>query len=179
MRLSRAGYYADFFIYPPFVLALLVGVAARAGLPAWVYFSVACLIGAASWTLLEYVIHRDILHRIRFFVDMHDMHHDSPTDLVGTPTWMSLSVACFGVLLPLWWGTGFAVGGGLTAGLIIGYLWFAAVHHAVHHWQPNPESYLYRAKRRHLIHHYSRHPCNFGVTIGFWDRVFGTARESR
>jgi len=178
MRLSKAGYYADFFIYPPFVLVLLGGVAAQAGLLGWTYFSVACLIGVASWTLLEYVIHRQLLHRNRFFVDMHDMHHDSPTDLVGTPTWMSLSIACL-VLLPLWWGTGIAVGGGLTGGLIVGYLWFATVHHGVHHWQPAPESYLYRAKRRHLIHHYSRRPCNFGVTIGFWDRVFGTDRKSR
>jgi len=107
------------------------------------------------------------------------MHHDNPTDLVGTPTWMTLSIACFGVLLPLWWATGLAVAGGLTAGLIIGYLWFATVHHAVHHWQPAEESYLYGAKRWHLIHHYSRRPCNFGVTIGFWDRLFGTARDRR
>jgi len=92
---------------------------------------------------------------------------------------MSLSVACFGVLLPLWWATGIAVGGGLTGGLIVGYLWFATVHHGVHHWQPAPESYLYRAKRRHLIHHYSRRPCNFGITTGFLDRVFGTDRKSR
>jgi len=66
MRVSKAGYYADFFIYPPFLLALLVGVAVQAGVLAWIYFSIACLIGVASWTLLEYVIHRQLLHRIRF-----------------------------------------------------------------------------------------------------------------
>jgi sterol desaturase/sphingolipid hydroxylase (fatty acid hydroxylase superfamily) len=179
MRLSKVGYFADFFIYPWLVLALLAGVAVRAGALEWVYWSVACAVGVAAWTLIEYVVHRSVLHEIRPFVEMHDMHHDSPADLVGTPTWMTLSIACFGVLLPLWWATGLAVGGGLTAGLTIGYLWFGAVHHAIHHWEPAPGSYLFRAKRRHLIHHYSRQPCNFGVTVGFWDSVFGTARATR
>jgi sterol desaturase/sphingolipid hydroxylase (fatty acid hydroxylase superfamily) len=179
MRLSKTGYFADFFIYPPFVLALLVGVAAQAGSLAWLYWSIACLIGIGTWTLLEYVIHRGVLHRVRFFAEMHEMHHDSPTELIGSPSWLSLALACFGVLLPLWWGAGFAVAGGFTAGLMIGYLWYVTVHYAVHHWRTTPDSYLYRAKRRHFIHHYSRQPYNFGVSTGFWDHVFGTAHKSR
>jgi sterol desaturase/sphingolipid hydroxylase (fatty acid hydroxylase superfamily) len=178
MHLSKTSYFADFFIYPAFVLALLAGVAAQAGSRALIHWSVACLTGVATWTLVEYVVHRGALHRTGTFAEMHGVHHDSPTDLVGTPPWLTLSIA-FGVLLPLWWQAGLVVGGGLTAGLILGYLWFVSVHHAIHHWEPAPDSYLYRAKRRHLIHHYSRHPCNFGVTVGFWDRVFGTASKAR
>jgi len=179
MRLSKAGYFADFYIYPPFVLALTAGAAIRTTSHSMLYWSVACLIGIAAWTLLEYIIHRGVLHRVRIFAEMHNMHHESPTDLVGSPTWLSLSIICFGVLLPLWWQINFEIAGGLTAGLMIGYLWYVTVHHAIHHWQSRPASYLHRAKRRHLVHHYSRQPCNFGVSTAFWDRVFGTARRTR
>jgi sterol desaturase/sphingolipid hydroxylase (fatty acid hydroxylase superfamily) len=178
MRLSKAGYFADFVIYPPIVLALLLGLAVQAW-SAWVSWSVACLAGIATWTLIEYLVHRGVLHRVRVFAQMHEMHHESPTELIGSPTWLSLSIVCFGVLLPLWWGAGFAIAGGLTAGMMLGYLWYVTVHHAVHHWEVRPDSYLYRAKRRHLTHHYSRQPCNFGVSTGFWDHVFGTARKVR
>jgi sterol desaturase/sphingolipid hydroxylase (fatty acid hydroxylase superfamily) len=179
MRLSKVGYFADFFIYPLFVLALVTGATIRTTSHWWLYWSVACLIGIAAWTLLEYIIHRGVLHRVRIFSEMHNMHHGSPTDSVGSPTWLSLSLVCFGVLFPLWWQTNFEIAGGLTAGLMIGYLWYITVHHATHHWQSRPASYLHRAKRRYLVHHYSREPCNFGVSTGFWDHVFGTARHTR
>jgi len=179
MRLSKAGYYADFFIYPPFVLALLAGVALRTTPLSWIYWSIICLLGIATWTLLEYIIHRGVFHGVPIFAEMHEIHHDSPADLVGSPTGLSLVIACFGVLLPLWWQTSFEFAGGLTAGLMLGYLWYVTVHHAIHHWHPREATYLYRVKRWHLVHHYSRDSCNFGVTTGFWDRVFGTARKTR
>lgn len=179
MRLSKAGYFADFVVYPPIVLALLAYAAVHTGSLSWIQWSMSCLAGIATWTLLEYIIHRAILHRVRFFADMHDMHHDSPADLVGSPTWLSLGIIGLGVLLPLWWETSFDVASGVTAGLILGYLWYVTVHHAIHHWNPSAATYLHRAKRRHLVHHYSRQPCNFGVTTGFWDLVFGTIRRTR
>jgi sterol desaturase/sphingolipid hydroxylase (fatty acid hydroxylase superfamily) len=179
MRLSKAGYFADFFIYPPFFLMLLAGAASRTASLAWVIWAIACVLGIAIWTLIEYLVHRYIFHQVRYFSEMHEMHHDSPAELIGSPTWLSLAIVCFGVLLPLWWQTNFEIAGGLTAGLIVGYLWYVTVHHATHHWQAAPASYLYRVKRHHLVHHYSRQPCNFGVTGAFWDRVFGTARRAR
>ncbi len=179
MRLSRAGYFADFVVYPPIVVALVACAASQATILSWLYWSGMCVLGIAIWTLLEYLIHRAVLHRVRFFAEMHDMHHESPTDLVGSPTWLSLGIIGFGVLLPLWWHTSFETAGGLTTGLMLGYLWYVTTHYAIHHWQASPESYLYRAKRRHLVHHYSRQPCNFGVSTAFWDVVFSTARRAR
>ena len=179
MRLSKAGYFADFVVYPPIVLALVAYAASRSAPLSWLNWSGMCVLGIAVWTLLEYLIHRAVLHRVRFFAELHDMHHDSPTELIGSPTWLTLSIICFGVLLPLWWSTSFETAGGVTAGLILGYLWYVTTHYAIHHWQPSPGSYLYRAKRRHLVHHYSRQPCNFGVTTVFWDLIFRTARRTR
>ena len=84
-----------------------------------------------------------------------------------------------GALFPLWWGTGFDFASGITAGLMLGYIWYVGLHHLLHHWRIRPGSYLYHWKRRHALHHYARRPCNFGVTTQFWDRVFGTAHPGR
>ena len=86
---------------------------------------------------------------------------------------------CVGALFPLWLGTGFDFASGITAGLMLGYIWYVGVHHALHHWCIHPGSYLYPWKRRHALHHYARQPCNFGVTTHFWDRLFGTAHRAR
>ena len=67
MRLSKAGYFADFAVYPPVVVALLTLALRHAPSLVWVKWSIACLAGIAAWTLVEYVIHRGVLHRIRFF----------------------------------------------------------------------------------------------------------------
>ena len=102
-----------------------------------------------------------------------------PEGFVGTPTWLSLAAICVGALFPLWWETGFDFASGATAGLMLGYVWYVSVHHMLHHWRIRLGSYLYHLKHCHALHHYARHPCNFGVTTLFWDRVFGTAHRTR
>lgn len=62
-----------------------------------------------------------------------------------------------------------------TAGIMLGYLWYVSVHHALHHWRMEHASYLYTLKRRHALHHHGAETCNFGVTTGFWDRLFRTS----
>jgi len=179
MRLSKAGYFADFVIYPPVAAALMVAALRPHSSQSWTQVSTACVVGLAAWTLLEYVIHRFVLHDVRFFAELHDMHHEDPAGFVGTPTWLSLAMIGCGGLLPLWWEAGFPVASGFTAGLMLGYLWYISAHHVIHHWRVEQGSYLYRLKRRHALHHHARQGCNFGVTTAFWDRVFGTAFPGR
>src|SRR6266536_309422 len=172
IRLSKVGYFIDFVIYPPIVMALLAGAVGSGSPLSWkVWF--AFLVGIAAWTFLEYVIHRFILHEIAYFAAMHEMHHADPCGFVGAPTWMSLGSICCGVLLPLLLAIGFDLASSFTAGLMLGYLWYGGAHYVVHHWQQQPGSRLHRLKRRHVLHHHARKPCNFGVTNSFWDRVFG------
>ena len=116
MRLSKASYFADFFVYPPAV-ALLMVAALWLGAPgSWKESLIACLAGIAVWTLLEYLIHRFVLHEVRYFAQMHDMHHADPAGFVGTPTWLSMCMICCGALLPLWWEAGLGRASGITAG---------------------------------------------------------------
>jgi sterol desaturase/sphingolipid hydroxylase (fatty acid hydroxylase superfamily) len=179
MHLSRAGYYADFVVYPFLVMVLSAIALGRTAPHAWVEWFGAFVLGVAIWTLSEYVFHRFLLHDVPYFARMHNEHHAEPTGFVGTPTWLSFAVIIGGILLPLWWSTNFDFASGLTTGFSGGYLWYVSIHHAVHHWRIKEGTYLFHAKRRHALHHFARQSCNFGVTSGFWDRVFGTVFETR
>jgi sterol desaturase/sphingolipid hydroxylase (fatty acid hydroxylase superfamily) len=179
MRLSRSGYFADFVVYPPVATMLIVAAMRPGSLVSWREAVVACAAGVVVWTLLEYIIHRVVLHEVRYFAMMHEMHHDDPGGFVGTPTWLSLSMICSGALLPLWWETGFDLASSFTAGLMGGYLWYVTVHHVIHHWRIEPGTYLYRLKHHHGLHHHAPVACNFGVTNSFWDRLFGTTFAAR
>lgn len=174
MRLSKFGYYADFIVYPG--LLLLTGAIALRSAPIMehVQWLLSALLGIAAWPPLEYLAHRFILHRVPPFREMHAVHHASPVDLVGTPTWLSVAIIGGAVFLPLWREAGLNLAGGLTTGIMLGYLWYVGVHHAVHHRRARRGSYLHRAKVRHALHHRARAPCNFGVTTEWGDRAFGS-----
>jgi sterol desaturase/sphingolipid hydroxylase (fatty acid hydroxylase superfamily) len=105
---------------------------------------------------------------------MHGLHHASPLALIGTPTWMSVSILIFAVLIPAWLSLGFTVADGLTVGVMLGYLWYGTVHHVIHHRAGDSSPYFNDLRAWHLRHHYSPKDGNFGVTTRFWDRVFGT-----
>lgn len=181
MRLTKAAYFADFVVYPPTIALLLTAALQPASLTSWKESAVYAVIGLVLWTLIEYATHRFVLHEIPYLTDMHEAHHDDPNGFVGTPTWLSLAMICCGTLLPLWWATGLEIASAFTAGMATGYLWYVGVHHVVHHWRIEPDTWLYRLNRRHALHHHGRRPCNFGVTTGIWDWIFGTefARADR
>ena len=65
-------------------------------------------------------------------------------------------------------------------GVLLGYAGYMFVHHATHHFAIGPGDWLYEARVRHMAHHY-HDDANFGVSVGFWDRVFRTrgARRDR
>lgn len=174
MRLTRAGYFADFLVYP-----LLLGLLAWLSLDHEVVrerlvWLAAAATGVAVWTLIEYILHRYVLHGLPPLRQMHARHHASPSELIGTPSWVSVAVFGGLVFAPLVRSTQASIAYGATAGLMLGYLWYVAVHHATHHRRARPGSYLHRAKLRHAVHHHAQQPCNFGVTTSLWDRVFGT-----
>jgi len=178
MQLTRFWYYIDFSLYPVWILML-------AGMAAWqatagelVAALVYALVGLAAWTLVEYVMHRVVFHHMPVASPMHQAHHDAPTGMVGAPVWISAALFSLGVLLPAWLIGGRLLATSLTAGLATGYLWYMVVHHATHYWTARRDSYFYTAKRRHALHHHRDGATNFGVTTGFWDRVFGTEYQS-
>jgi len=179
MKMSKLGYFSEFLIFPPLVL-LATLMAFRSSMPPQpMIWAIVYGAGAIGWTLLEYLLHRALFHHAPILSQIHERHHRSPNELIGTPAWASVLTGLIAVASPSWAAIGFDLGTAATAGLVSGYLWYVFVHYATHHWRPRPRSYLYRARMRHARHHHLSHGGNFGVTTGFWDHVFGTALEGR
>jgi sterol desaturase/sphingolipid hydroxylase (fatty acid hydroxylase superfamily) len=179
MKMSKLGYFSEFLLFPPLLIAAAFLAYRQA--PAWQPLVWLVVYGAslASWTLIEYLLHRLFFHHAPILKDIHERHHHSPDELIGTPAWASVLIALVAVALPAWLLLGFDLGTAATAGLASGYLWYVFVHYATHQWRPRRGSYLYRARLRHVLHHHLSHDANFGVTTGIWDHVFGTALKRR
>lgn len=173
MRLSRWGYQADFYVYPALIVACTGVTLWHAPLRA-VETSIAAVgAGLLAWTALEYALHRWLLHCVPPFKRLHALHHAHPSALIGTPTWLSAPL-----FLALWAALTLdatrVVAGGLSTGLMIGYLAYAAVHDAVHHRRARPGSWLHHAKERHARHHRGEASTEFGVSSGLWDAILHT-----
>lgn len=179
MRLSTTSYFVDYLVYPAAVTSLTAAALVTTPFDKWGVWSLSVIAGAATWTFAEYQLHRWVFHHMPYIKDMHDAHHDDQKALIGTPSWLSLTLIGVLVLLPAIFLAGFSYGAGFTAGVTMGYLFYIIVHHGVHHWRIRPGGYLYRLKHRHALHHHFNDEGNFGVTSGFWDKVFGTDIDPR
>jgi sterol desaturase/sphingolipid hydroxylase (fatty acid hydroxylase superfamily) len=180
MRPSKLTYYSDFVIYPAVIAGLACAGLIRSTWPYRTEWLCAAVAGFVTWTFLEYVLHRSVLHRKTHFAPMHGQHHAAPLAYIGTPPWVSVSVlsACF--LAPVWWWGGFNVADGVTVGVMLGYWWYGVVHHIIHHHPAGSSpSYFNDLRAWHMRHHYSPRGGNFGVTTSVWDRIFGTAISVR
>jgi len=141
----------------------------------------AALAGVATWTFLEYVIHRWLGHDRRFrgnpFGVEHIQHH-----IVGdyfAPTWKKVIVAAV-VAAVFAAGTialvGIVIGTGYVVGLMVCYTAYEVLHRREHtHGGIGP--YGRWARRHHFHHHLVDARTNFGVTSPVWDVVFGTYRK--
>lgn len=142
--------------------------------------AVALAIGAASWTLLEFLLHNFLGHHGRGrnpFGKEHKRHHATtsyfaPTGkkaLFASPVVLA-AWAIFALTIGPVFGTAFAVG------LVGMYIAYEVVHRRAH--THPPRGFYGRWLRRHHFHHHFLSPkTNHGVTTPIWDYVFGTRRE--
>jgi sterol desaturase/sphingolipid hydroxylase (fatty acid hydroxylase superfamily) len=176
MVLSKTAYYADFVVYAAIVAGLALSASLRLDWALRTKWLIAFLAGVAAWTLLEYLLHRFVLHRIPTFAEMHAVHHAAPRAFVGTPTWVSLFILWIVIFVPAWRILSLHIATGLIAGVMLGFLWYGILHHVIHHRRPRFLAVrLTACIHRHLRHHYAEAPGNFGVSTRLWDRLFGTA----
>lgn len=190
-KLSRTNPTITLFTYVPLIAILLYfGYLYNPTISAWkgagLYF-----IGIASWTLIEYLMHRFVFHFIndmkivqKFHKLVHGIHHEYPRDKerLFLPPIPGLTIAA--VLFGIWYLLFSITGNGWLAlfffpGLINGYLLYSFTHYSIHVFNP-PKSIRYIWKH-HSLHHYQFHDKAFGVSSPLWDYVFGTMppRESR
>jgi len=181
--LTHMQWWLVLVVWVPVVLAMLAVAFFGRGMPlpqllGWF------LLGVATWTLLEYILHRVIFHfephsklgrHIHFL--FHGIHHLDPWDatrLVFPP----VLGAAFGLVifslvrlvLPL--DESLAA----MAGLIVGYLGYDMSHYYSHHVKPGNRWGKF-LRRYHLAHHHKEQHRLFGVSQPFWDIVFRTGER--
>lgn len=154
----------------------VVAALAFLALGAWLFSgsAIAALVaivgGFLGWGLLEYVLHRWILHGPPTIARVnHAYHHADPTLLIGTPIFVIL-IGASGIWLLLSLLISASLAAFVVFGLYAGYNSFAIVHHLHHH---SGGRIVGRLEQFHEAHH-ARQNVNFGITTTIWDRVFGT-----
>ena len=172
--MSPTAFFMDFYVYPLLVLACLVIAFATGESGHALGYVLLVLFGYLSWTLIEYLVHRFVLHHVAWLRGMHEAHHHAPNELIGTPTVFSMAVFYCLAYTPaaMIWGRPAAAA--WMAGLLTGYLSYVVAHWAVHHVGSGGYRILRRLKRQHALHHHVSQQRNFGVTTAFWDMVFRT-----
>jgi sterol desaturase/sphingolipid hydroxylase (fatty acid hydroxylase superfamily) len=176
MRQSRASYYADFAVYPALIALTMLVIATRSPPKHWGYALGFVVTGVILWTLLEYLLHRFVLHGATRVAGLHDQHHAWPRAWIGTPTWLSVAVLACLAILPVLLGASLVASLGLAGGLMAGFFWYGLAHHAIHHGEPQLLARaLVGGARRHFRHHLCHGSGNFGVTTSLWDRLFRTS----
>jgi len=131
--------------------------------------------GLLLWSLLEYLLHRWLLHGPLLVARReHAKHHRDAQATVATPLLLIpivMSLIFTGLALL----TSSAAAALVTFGVYAGYNYFAIVHH-MQHFHPDllVRTRVFRRQlRMHELHH--RHPgSHFGISTSIWDRVFGS-----
>ena len=173
MRQRATSYFADLVFCPLLACSLSIFALAHLTLGGAIEWCLMAAVGAALWTLAEYVMHRVVYHRIPLFERYHDVHHADPRAYVGAPPMVGTGIVFLVSFLPL---AAFStvLASAISVGMLAGYSVYMIVHHACHFWTPGSRGYLRRARLHHAVHHYRDGNGNFGVSTSFWDVVFGT-----
>ncbi len=135
----------------------------------------ALLFGYCIWGLTEYVFHRWIYHEETWVFGMgHQRHHENAQTLLAMPWFMTTSGMAllwivFVLVLPIPYFSS------TLAGWLGGFVFYSLVHHSHHHWTARTP-WMRKRKAYHRIHHHFPET-NYGVTVLFWDKVFGTRYE--
>jgi sterol desaturase/sphingolipid hydroxylase (fatty acid hydroxylase superfamily) len=171
---SKASYYGDFALYSVAIVALVAYLIAISLQSHGLSTLALTLAGLAGWTLVEYVLHRFVLHGIQPFRAWHTQHHAHPTALICSPTVLSAALITGLVFVPVKLFGSLWAACAVTLGVLIGYLVYAVIHHATHHWRAKT-GWLKMRKSHHALHHgHGRKVAYYGVSTTFWDRVFGS-----
>ncbi len=172
---GKAAYRADFVFYGVAICALALALASVPRQDPWWWWLSLIVLGLFSWSVIEYALHRYVLHGLQPFQRWHAMHHERPQALIATPTLITAAAFLGLVFAPAWALGSMGAACAWTLGVLIGYLAYALTHHATHHWRGQGR-WLLQRKRHHALHHSKSHGGCYGVTSSLWDVALGTDR---
>jgi cyclopropane-fatty-acyl-phospholipid synthase len=176
---GRAAYRIDFALYGIAVVALGTLLVVASPRTQWQANAGCALAGPSSWSLVEYALHRFVLHGMEPFRSWHTAHHERPTALIFAPTLLTAALSVSLLFLQVFLLTNVWRASAVTLGVLTGYFAYALIHHAIHHWRPESK-WLRRRKRWHALHHHRiDSPGRYGVTTEVWDRLFDSVDPPR
>jgi sterol desaturase/sphingolipid hydroxylase (fatty acid hydroxylase superfamily) len=137
-------------------------------------------LGAFLWTFAEYLLHRFAMHHLHgrgIMSREHLEHHVTSQwhfDVNHILSWTGMLLVGFAGFAPVAaWLASWTVGITIAVGWACGYFHYEA-RHALAHLR-NPTTRYTRWVARHHFHHHFGHPmANHGVSVPWWDHVFGT-----
>ena len=166
-------------LLPTSIWVFWLGLRAGISVPVSIVWFVA---GLATWTFMEYVIHRFSFHfapRGRFGVILayliHGVHHAYPED---HRRWVMPPAVSVPIALVLYFAFRLALGrfiNPLASGVALGYLVYDLTHYVIHRGRVTSKIGRF-LRSHHMQHHYSSPERRFGVSSPFWDYVFRTHR---
>ncbi|MCB9387029.1 MAG: sterol desaturase family protein [Microthrixaceae bacterium] len=137
-------------------------------------------VGINLWFLFEYLLHRFAMHYLHgkgMMSREHLEHHVqagwsfSYTHILS---WLGVGLVGGAIWLPVGYLIGgWTVGIPLAIGWPIGYA-FYEYEHAMCHLQPPRTRYQRWVRKHHFQHHFGSPMDNQGVSVGWWDVLFGT-----
>ena len=164
------------------ISALLVWLAWRTGEYSWSSATLYFILGLLSWTGAEYFNHRVWFHYNTtkepwrtLTSALHMAHHRDTEDkyLIFPPLTVSLLISSLIYLVFFLVTQSFSAGALLMAGLGLGYVFYEWMHYAAHQYRS--QLYVWKYLRKyHLAHHFKSPKYWYGVTVPFWDMLFGT-----
>lgn len=131
--------------------------------------------GWCCWTFTEYCMHRFADHGEQYQRDdkpekLHHHHHSHPTEIAISPLHRTvLLILCAALVsLAVWLDDYFT----LFPGFVMGFTGYTFIHWFLHH---KISARIFPELHRFHIHHHCKHPDKcFGVTLTWWDHLFGT-----
>ena len=166
VKLTKKEYFADFFITPPITLGLVIYSLVYSFSIYWIPLFIT---GWFFWTLYEYVIHRWVSHEFWVFKDLHFLHHKNQKEYIGLPPYITL-----GMYLLFWLLFGIH-STALMIGFSVGYIFYSSLHTYFHYGYIRQENVFYNSKQRHVSHH-RYDDVYYGVSVSWWDKLFGTEK---
>ena len=141
---------------------------------------IAFAIGFQLWILAEYLLHRFAMHELNgkgIMSREHLEHHVAAGwtfSYIHLLSWTGMLLVGVVAWLPLGWiSVSLPFGIAAALGWTAGYFFYEYQHAQAH--LSAPTTGYQRWVRKHHFHHHFGHPrSNHGVTLGIWDRVFGT-----
>ncbi len=137
-------------------------------------------LGAFAWTFAEYALHNWYGHVAKgrnHFSREHLKHHAKKDYFAPNSQKALAALGVSAVVFPLAiLLAGPLAGPAFGVGFVGMYLVYEYIHWSAHLIAPSGR-YSRWVRRNHFSHHFSNPKHNHGVTVGWWDHVFGTYRD--